>query len=89
MTSIGQAAAERSRAPAFPEQNSFFRPACCHAAVVRLISGVPKDRSNVIDQKASQRACQLTGTSSDRDSRDFGPQNVGQSKDDANSKQRP
>jgi hypothetical protein len=49
--------------------------------------GVPKDRSNVIDQNASQRACQLTGTSSDRDSRDFGPQNVGQSKDDANSKQ--
>jgi hypothetical protein len=86
-TSINRAAAERSRVPAFPDSKTPFwprlpvTPHLCRA----IDLGVSKDRSNVIEQDASQRACQLISTSSDRDSRE----NVSQCDDWANSKQRP
>jgi hypothetical protein len=85
--SINQAAAERSRVPAFPDSKTPFWPRLPsrRISVVQSISGVSKDRSNVIEQDASQRACQLIGTSSDRDSRDFGRENRSQSDDEANS----
>jgi hypothetical protein len=69
--STDPAAAERSRVPAFPEANSFFGPACRHAASVSCnrSRGLSKDRGNVTKQSASQRACQRIGTSSDCGSR--------------------